>query len=86
MKTFIAISAATLLGACSPGQVALNNGAPNYHWIGCHVVVQNPSPTGEWATSVHAGDLPIGAKFYFKQANHDGTVGPVTTGVPCNDD
>ena len=72
------------LGACSPGQIAANNGPANYAWVGCHVVTQNPSPTGEYATSVHAGDLPLHSKFYMKQVNKDGTVGPVTTGEPCD--
>ena len=72
------------LAACSPGQIAANNGPAKYAWVGCHEVVQNPSFTGEYATSLHAGDLPLGAKFYFKQLSKDGTVGPVTTGVPCD--
>ena len=71
------------LAACSPGQIAANKGTDSYAWVGCHRVVQNPSFTGEYATSLHAGDLPVGAKFYFKQLSKDGTVGPVTTGVPC---
>ena len=86
MKTILALSAVILVGACSPGQVALNQGPAEYAWVGCHVVTQNPAPTGEWATSLHAGDLPVGSKFYFKQVSKDGTVGPVTTGVPCDDD
>ena len=80
-----------ILSACSPGQIAANNGAvssdvgaTSYAWVGCHRVVENPSPTGEYAVSIYAGDLPVGAKFYLKQVNKDGTVGPVTTGVPCD--
>ena len=84
MKTLLAIPVVTLLGACTPGQVALNQGPTNFAWVGCHVVTQNPAPTGEYATSIHAGDLPVGAKFYIKQVNKDGTVGPVTTGEPCD--
>ena len=79
-----------ILSACSPGQIAANNGAvssdvgaTSYAWVGCHRVVENPSPTGEYAVSIYAGDLPVGAKFYLKQVNKDGTVGPVTTGEPC---
>jgi len=72
------------LAACSPGQIAANNGTNSYAWVGCHRVVDNPSVTGEYATSLHAGDLPVGAKFYFKQVNKDGTVSPVTTGEPCD--
>lgn len=78
------------LAACSPGQIVANNGAvssdigaTSYAWVGCHRVVENPSPTGEYAVNIYAGDLPVGAKFYFKQVSKDGTVGPVTTGEPC---
>ena len=83
-KLITPIFVLSVLGACSPGQVELNKGQANYAWVGCHVVTQNPAPSGEWATSVHAGDLPIGSKFYLKQVSPDGTVGPVTTGEPCN--
>jgi hypothetical protein len=83
-KLIIPIFVLGVLGACSPGQVELNKGQANYAWVGCHVVTQNPASSGEWATSVHAGDLPIGSKFYLKQVSPDGTVGPVTTGEPCN--
>lgn len=71
------------LAACSLGQIAANNGPAEYAWVGCHKVVQNPSSTGEYAISLYAGDLPLGSKFYFKQVSKDGTVGPVTTGEPC---
>ena len=84
MKKLLAIPVVTLLAAGTPGQVALNQGPMNFAWVGCHVVTQNPAPTGEYATSIHAGDLPVGAKFYIKQVNKDGTVGPVTTGEPCD--
>ena len=85
MKKLLVASAVPLLWACSPGQIVMNQGPPNYAWVGCHVVTQNPAPTGEWATSVHAGDLPVGAKFFMKQVNEDGTVGPIATGKPCED-
>ena len=84
IKLFAPLLFVRALGACSPGQIAANNGPTNYAWVGCHVVTQNPAPTGEYATSIHAGDLPVGAKFYIKQVNKDGTVGPVTTGEPCD--
>ena len=74
----------TGVAACSPGQVEMNKGPASYAWVGCHVVTQNPAPSGEYATSVHAGDLPVGSKFYMKQVGHDGSVGPVTTGEPCD--
>ena len=72
------------LAACDPGQVKINHGPAEYAWVGCHVVTQNPAPSGEYATSIHAGDLPVGAKFYMKQVGKDGMVGPVTTGEPCD--
>ena len=84
IKLFAPLLFVSALGACSPGQVVLNQGPAEYAWVGCHVVTQNPAPTGEYATSIHAGDLPVGAKFYIKQVNKDGTVGPVTTGEPCD--
>tara|TARA_B100002019_G_C21024970_1_gene476749 strand:- start:339 stop:602 length:264 start_codon:yes stop_codon:yes gene_type:complete len=85
MKTFKVVSVVStlvLLGACSPGWVAANKGPAEYAWVGCHEVTQNPSPTGEYAIQPFH-DLPIGSKIYFKQLSKDGTVGPVTTGVPC---
>ena len=90
MKTILALSAAVLVGACTPGQVVMNMGSTNqlggteYAWVGCHEVTKNPASSGEWATSL-AGDLQVGDKFYFKQVSPDGTVGPVTTGKPCVD-
>ena len=84
IKLFAPLLFVSALGACSPGQIAANNGPANYAWVGCHVVTQNPAPTGEYATSVHAGDLPLYSKFYMKQVGKDGTVGPVTTGEPCD--
>lgn len=71
-----------LLGACSLGQIAGNkNGVGEYVWTGCHVVVATP-PKGSHAF-YPLGDLSVGDKFYFKQVGLDGTVGPVTTGKPC---
>jgi len=84
MKMIMPLLAVGVLAACSPGQIAANHGPDRYVWVGCHVVTQNPAPTGEYATSIHAGDLPVGAKFYMKQVSKDGTVGPVTTGEPCD--
>ena len=83
IKLFAPLLFVGALGACSPGQIAANNGPAEYAWVGCHVVTQNPAPTGEYATSIHAGDLPLYSKFYMKQVSKDGTVGPVTTGEPC---
>ena len=92
MKTILALSAVVLVGACTPGQVAMNMGSNDplggttYAWVGCHVVTKNPANSGEWATSLLNGDLKVGDKFYMKQVSPDGTVGPVTTGKPCVDD
>ena len=57
MKSLVVVSA-LLLGACSPGQVALNNGKAEYVWIGCHVVTENPK-NGEYSVGP-AGDLKVG--------------------------
>ncbi len=84
IKVISVVSTLAVLGACSPGWKAANNGPDNYAWVGCHVVTQNPSPTGEYAIQPFH-DLPIGSKIYFKQVSLDGSVGPVTTGVPCKD-
>ena len=71
--------------ACSPGNKAANlQGKAEYVWIGCHVVTKNPAKGNTFAFSV-VGDLKVGEKFYFKQVGLDGTVGPVVTGVPCED-
>tara|TARA_A100001037_G_C14574821_1_gene381845 strand:- start:131 stop:394 length:264 start_codon:yes stop_codon:yes gene_type:complete len=85
-KVIPVLIAVALLGACSPGHRAANHGTDKWAWVGCHVVTQNPSPTGEYAISPNPfEDLPVGSQIYFKQVSKDGTVGPVTTGVPCKD-
>lgn len=84
LKMIVPIFAVGALAACDPGQVKINHGPAEYAWVGCHVVTQNPAPSGEYATSIHAGDLPLYSKFYMKQVSEDGTVGPVTTGEPCD--
>lgn len=84
IKALSVVSILAVLGGCTPGWVAANHGQAVYEWVGCHVVTQNPSPTGEYAIQPFH-DLPIGSKIYFKQVSLDGTVGPVTTGVPCKD-
>ena len=84
MKPLLFVAATVVLGACSPGHIAANKGTDKFEWVGCHVVTQNPAPTGEYAISPNIfSDLPIGSKFFFKQVSKDGTVGPITTGVPC---
>jgi len=83
LKSLVVVSA-LLLGACSPGQVALNNGKAEYVWIGCHVVTENPK-NGEYSVGP-AGDLKVGDTFYFKQVGSDGTVSKVVTGKPCRED
>ena len=85
-KVIPVLIAVALLGACSPGHRAANLGTDKWAWVGCHVVTQNPSPTGEYAISPNPFEyLPVGSQIYFKQVSKDGTVGPVTTGVPCKD-
>ena len=71
-----------VLGACSPGHIAANKGAKEWVWVGCHIVTINPSPSGEYAIGP-TGDLDIGDKLYYKQKRKNGTVGPVTTAIPC---
>mgnify|MGYP001190642086 FL=1 len=84
MKILVTLSAVAFLGACTPGHIAANKGTDRWEWVGCHVVKQNPSPTGEYAISPNPfEDLPVGAKIFFKQVGKDGKVGPVTTGDPC---
>ena len=84
MKSIIVLAAILGASACTPGHIAANKGTDKWDWVGCHVVTQNPSPTGEYAISPNPlEDLPVGAKIYFKQQSKDGTVGPVTTGKPC---
>jgi hypothetical protein len=84
IKTFTLLGILIILGACSPGHIAANNGTDRWAHVGCHIVTNSPSKTGEYA--IHPlGDLAIGDRLYFKQKNKDGTVGPVTTGVPCLD-
>ncbi len=71
-----------LLGACSPGHiVAQKAGKAEWAWVGCHIVMENPSEVGEYAIGID--DLSMGDRLYFKQVSNDGTVGPVTTGIPC---
>lgn len=83
MKTFITLSAITLLGACTPGHIAANkNGKAEYVWVGCHIVTENPSSDGSYVIGPF-GDLPVGERFYFKQVGNDGKVSPVTNGKPC---
>ena len=69
LKIIAPILAVGVLAACSPGQVKINHGPAEYAWVGCHVVTQNPPPSAEYATSIYAGDLPVGAKFYMKQVS-----------------
>jgi hypothetical protein len=83
MKSIVVLSVVTLLGACSPGHVALNNGKAEYVWIGCHVVTESPK-NGEYAVGP-VGDLKVGDTFYFKQVGSDGKIGKVVTGKPCED-
>ena len=84
MKTLVVVSALALIAACSPGHIAANkNGKAEWAWIGCHVVTENPSSNGSYAIGP-LGDLPVGAKFFFKQVGNDGKVKPVTTGKPCD--
>jgi len=83
----VLLTTLAVLGACSPGHIAASkNGKAEYVWVGCHVVTQNPSPSGEYAFSPDPfQDLSVGDKLYFKQVGNDGSVGPVTTGEPCKD-
>jgi len=84
MKSIIVLAAILGASACTPGHIAANKGTDRWEWVGCHVVTQNPSPTGEYAISPDPfQDLPVGSKIFFKQQSKDGTVGPVTTGNPC---
>jgi len=55
-----------------------------YKWIGCHTVEQNPGHDGSEAILPFGFKMPIGGYTFFKQVGEDGTVGPVTTGKPCN--
>ena len=85
MKSIIILTAALVgASACTPGHIAANKGIAEFDWVGCHIVIQNPSPTGEYAISPNPfEDLSVGSKIFFKQKSKDGTVGPVTTAKPC---
>jgi hypothetical protein len=83
MKTLVVVSTLALLTACSPGHIAANkNGKAEYVWVGCHIVTENPSSDGSYVIGP-LGDLPVGEKFFYKQIDNNGKVGPVTTGKPC---
>ena len=85
-KYTLAIGSLFFLGACAPmGVWTSSHGKPEYVWVGCHKVVENPSPTGE----VAFGPFGIGTwtsadRIFFKQVSKDGTVGKVTTSKPCD--
>ena len=82
IKVITSLIVLTSLGACSLGHIAANKGTKEWTWVGCHIVTNNPSETGEYAIGPF-GDLDIGDKLYYKQNKKDGTIGPVTTAVPC---
>jgi hypothetical protein len=87
LKVIPLLTALAVLGACSPGHIAASkNGKAEYVWVGCHVVTQYPSASGEYAFSPNLfKDLSVGDKLYFKQVSNDGSIGPVETGEPCKD-
>ena len=60
-----------------PGEAA-------YEWTGCQMVEQSVSSDGSEAIFPFGLEMPVGGYTFFKQVNEDGTVGPVTTGKPCN--
>ena len=60
-----------------PGEAA-------YEWTGCQTVEQSVSSDGSEAILPFGFEMPVGGYTFFKQVNDDGTVGPVTTGKPCN--
>ena len=60
-----------------PGETA-------YEWTGCQTVEQSVSSDGSEAILPFGFEMPVGGYTFFKQVNDDGTVGPVTTGKPCN--
>ena len=68
-------------GAGSPWLVP---GETAYEWTGCQMVEQSVSSDGSEAIFPFGFEMPVGGYTFFKQVNDDGTVGPVTTGKPCN--
>ena len=60
-----------------PGEAA-------YEWTGCQMVERSVSSDGSEAILPFGLEMPVGGYTFFKQVNDDGTVGPVTTGKPCN--
>ncbi len=81
-KVVILLGSSLILAGCfqtihTPGEVA-------YEWTGCHTVEQNPGPDGSKAILPFGFKMPVGGHTFFKQVGEDGTVGPVTTGKPCN--
>ena len=77
----LALASLLVLAACAPsGALTSGNGNPVYEWVGCHKVVSNPASNGAMAW----GPLGLDTDFvYFKQVRKDGSVGPMTTAVPC---
>ena len=85
-KVIPAVIALMVLGACTNAQKAVNKGPNDWAYVGCHVVTQNPSPTGEYAVTPFPHlEMRVGERIYWKQRSKDGSPGLVTTGVPCKD-
>ncbi len=79
MKKTLGMLSLVLLAACA-GDVTQNR-SDSYEYIGCHHVTKSPSASGDVAFG------PFGVEttyIYFKQKFRDGSVGPVTTAVPCD--
>lgn len=74
------VGATLLLGACASTLPA--TGVPEYVWIGCHEVTENPGGDG----SVAFGPFGVKTEYiFFKQVSADGSVGPITTSKPCGE-
>jgi len=82
MKKIVLAIALLAISACTPGHLAANKNPAVWVWVGCHIVKSNPGKGNTYAIGP-GYDLKVGDKFYYKQVGHDGTVGPVVTGVPC---
>ena len=84
MKIILSLIAVVFLGACTQAQKAVMKGSNEWVYVGCHVVTQNPSPSGEYAVTPFPHlEMKVGERISWKQRSKDGSVGPITTGVPC---
>ena len=89
IKVMTVLTSIILVSACTgPTYAVITSKADvaSWDWVGCHEVVNNPGSDGSQAfRPIDQLLLKNGDKFYFKQIKDDGSVGPVTAGVPCKD-